>query len=262
MAESKKRRGRAIVYVAWGKPYIEQAMTSAATAAIVGVDRLLITNAASRQFLRSDAPFERVIEHEFQLPGQGKLAKSEMFDLLPDEYGSFVFLDTDTHVLLDIDQGFERAELHGIAMAPAPHYGLEHFGGFGRFIDRMNFQSRELLHYNSGVIFFTRVPDAWRVFQKWHQLCVEAKDDPCRTWGDQPYLTFAMELLKFNPYTLSIAYNYRNFGEYVSGRIRIWHSHMPPPADVNKFDLAWPPRRFRHGLRLEDFEAASIRATP
>lgn len=244
---SPKRR--AIVYVAWGRQFIEDATASAATADIVGVDRLLITDAESRAFLDRNAPFERVIGHEFKL--QGQLAKTEMFDVLPPEYDSFLFLDTDVQILADINHGFEKAELHGIAAAQAVAYSLEHFWGFDRVLDDMGFKSRDILMYNSGVIFFTRAPPAWRVLQKWHALCAAATGD-VSAWGDQPYLTLAMELLGFNPYTLSIAYNYRNFGELASGRIRLWHSKTPPPADVNQFAPTWPLRRFLRGQRLED----------
>lgn len=174
-----------------------------------------------------------------------------MFEVLPPEYNSFVFLDTDTHILLDISQGFEKAETYGIAAAQAAAYSLEHFWGFEKVLDNIGFNSRDILQYNTGVVFFTRAPQAWRVLEKWRELCGTAMDGAA-VWADQPYLTLAMELLGFNPYTLSIAYNYRNFGEQVSGRIRIWHSHTPAPADVNEFDKAWPPRRFLHGRRLED----------
>jgi hypothetical protein len=38
-----------------------------------------------------------------------------------------------------------------------------------------------------------------------------------------------MEMLGFNPYTLSPSFNYRAFGELISGSIRIWHSYAPVP---------------------------------
>jgi hypothetical protein len=240
---------RAIVYVAWGAQHIEEAVASAATAGIADVDRLLITDADSRVLLRPSCPFEQIIEHAFALPGL--LAKTEMLPLLPHAYDSFLYLDTDTRILLDIDQGFEKAERHGIAAAQATAYALEHFWGFGKVLEETGFQSREILQYNAGVIFFTRAASAWQVMQKWHELCVAAGPDAA-AWTDQPYLTLAMELLGFNPYTLSIAYNYRSWGEHASGRIRIWHSHFPPPPDVNEFDQPWPPRRFLHGRRLPD----------
>jgi len=238
---------RAVVYAAWGERHVGEAITSATTAALVGVDRLLVTNAESRAFLGAGAPFERIIEHTFRLPGQ--LAKSEIFDLLPAEYDSFVFLDSDTHVLLDIDQGFEKAETYGIAAAQATMYALEHFWGFGEVLREAGLRSREILQYNSGVIFFSRMPKAWEVLKKWHELCANAQGD-VSAWGDQPYLTLAMELLSFNPYTLSIAYNYRNFGDLACGNIRIWHSHIPPPPGVNDFSASGL-RRFLDGQRFD-----------
>src|SRR5262249_33865883 len=126
--------------------------------------------------------------------------------------------------------------------AQATAYGLEHFWGFDRVLNELGFQSREILQYNSGVIFFTRTLAAWQVLKKWQALCGAEQED-VSAWGDQPYLTLALELLDFNPYTLSVAYNYRNFGELVSGRIRIWHSHHPPPDDVNTFEHPCPPTR-------------------
>jgi hypothetical protein len=239
---------RAIVYSAWGEDYVREASASALSAAQVGVDRILVTDAASVPLVASGSPFERVIEHNFAL--SSKLAKVEMLDVLPDDYDSFLYLDTDTTVLLDVGQGFERAERHGIAMAQAAHYSLEHFWGFGSVLDRVGFNSRDVLQYNSGVIFFTREPQAWQVLRDWRRLCEEASHEGITAWWDQPYLTLAMEMAAFNPYTLSIAYNYRNFGEPVSGFIRIWHSRIPPPPDVNSFDEPWPPRRFIGSKRL------------
>lgn len=244
-----RNRRRAIVYVAWGKTHINEAMVSARTAASVGVDRFLITDHESREFLPPEVPFEQIIENVFSLPGQ--LAKTEMFDLLPLEYDSFLFLDADTHILLDIAQGFEKAEVYGIAVAQAAAYSFEDFWGFNKILDEIGFRSKGILLYNSGVIFFSRSPEAWKVLKTWHELCRSAEGD-VSAWGDQPYLTLAIETLGFNPYTLSTAYNYRNFGELAHGAIRIWHSHTPPPSDVNQFDHSWPPRRFRNGQRLED----------
>jgi hypothetical protein len=240
---------RAIVYVAWGEPHVREAVTSARTAAFMKTDRLLITNAASRRFVPHDAPFEHLIEHTFRLSGQ--LAKTEIFSLLPQEYGSFLFLDTDTHVLLDVSLGFEKAEAYGIAAAQAAAYSLEHFWGFAKEMAAVSVPERDILQYNTGAIFFTRAPRAWTVMRKWHDLCAAAASD-ATAWGDQPYFTLAMELLGFNPYTLSPSYNYRNFGELANGRIRIWHSHMPPPSDVNRIGGAWPFRRFQDGRRLPE----------
>lgn len=239
---------RAIVYVAWGKQYVDEAVISARTAAFTGIDRLLITNADSRAWLPPDAPFEQVIEHKFRLPGQ--LAKTEVVTLLPDRYESFLFLDSDTYVLLDISLGFEKAEAYGIAAAPAAAYSLEHFWGFAKELEAIGgVPARDILQYNTGAVFFTRLPRAWSVMRTWHALCAAAGPGAER-WGDQPYFTLAMELLGFNPYTLSTAYNYRNLGELAHGQIRIWHAHTPPPADVNRIEKGELFRRFLEGRRI------------
>jgi len=237
---------RAIVYFCWGEKYINEALASAQTTDFLSIDRILITTRESLFFLPAKHAFARVATPTFFLPGL--LSKSEMFALLPEEYDSFLFLDTDTRVLMDITLGFEKAEAHGIAAVMAPHYSLEHFWGFDRILDLVDHPRVDTMQYNSGVLFFTRRPDVSSVFEEWHRMCLK--------WGeqfanDQPFLTLAMERHSFNPYTLSPAYNYRNLGEQVSGLIRIWHSHLPPPPDVNVFTESWPPRSFKDSVRSE-----------
>jgi len=58
---------------------------------------------------------------------------------------------------------------------------------------------------------------------------------------DQPFLSLALEKLKFIPHTLSRGYNYRGMGEVIGGIIRIWHSHFPVPDGIN-ITTPWPPR--------------------
>ena len=53
----------------------------------------------------------------------------------------------------------------------------------------------------------------------------------------------AMEMLRFNPYTLSISYNYRGVGDRISGDVRIWHSHGKMPENINDYEHVWPGRR-------------------
>jgi hypothetical protein len=72
----------------------------------------------------------------------------------------------------------------------------------------------------------------------------------------------AFERMGFLPYVLSPAYNYRSLGEYAVGNIRIWHSHHPPPADVNDFEVAWPPRRFVDGIAGQGAIAPPVAPLP
>lgn len=239
---------RAIVYVSWGEKHIAEAVESARSAGFLGLDRVLITTPESLAWIPPGAPFERVSTHTFGLPAL--LGKSEVGRLLPKDYDTFLLLDSDTHVLMDVSFGFESAELHGIAAAMASHYSLEHFWGFDRVLAQVDFPSVDTLQYNTGALFLARRDDVWAVLDAWHDLCATLGMSQ-RFPSDQPFFTLAMERLDFNPYTLSRAYNYRDSGEPVSGYVRIWHSRRPPPADVNVFDKPWPPRAFINGRRLE-----------
>jgi hypothetical protein len=58
-------------------------------------------------------------------------------------------------------------------------------------------------------------------------------------WSDQTYLSLAMELRGFNPYTLSPSFNYRAFGELISGSIRIWHSYEPVPKNAASLEKGY-----------------------
>ena len=71
---------------------------------------------------------------------------------------------------------------------------------------------------------------------------------PHAPWSDQPYLTLAMEMLEFNPYTLSPSFNYCAFGELVSGSIRIWHSYNPVPQDAANLEPGYLHRYERGKL--------------
>ncbi len=60
-----------------------------------------------------------------------------------------------------------------------------------------------------------------------------------RVWSDQTYLSLAMELKGFNPHTLSPSFNYRGFGELISGSIRVWHSYEPLPANAASLEKGY-----------------------
>ena len=128
---------------------------------------------------------------------KGKLTKLKLLSLLPDTIGTILFLDVDTIVTGDITLGFEKAEQYGVAMSPAPHYSLEDFRNFGIVMDREGVQRRGQLLYNSGVMFLnTSNATVRKIF---NLACKIAKKDKVTPWGDQTYITLAMEMLCFNP---------------------------------------------------------------
>lgn len=100
------------------------------------------------------------------------------------------------------------------------------------------------LQYNTGVIFFSLTDETRRAFRLWRELGRKYVNS---AFSDQPFFTLAMEKSNFSPYTLSPSYNYRGFGDSISGIVRIWHSHQEMPENINQFECAWPPRRVING---------------
>ena len=158
------------------------------------------------------------------------LRKVETLEHLPVGYQSFLYLDSDTIILNDIELGFTKAEQHGIAMAPAPRYDLADSLGFEAIMAAEDAPDMGQMVYNAGVIFFTLTNDTRRVFDRWRQIVERHKD---YYYHDQAPLTLAMEVEGFVPYVLSVSYNYRTYGTYIHGIVRLWHSRNEVPADLN-----------------------------
>ena len=176
-----------------------------------------------------------VIRLIFQL--SGKARKAEFFVRLPENIGTALFIDADTRVVDDISLGFEKAEKHGIAIAPAPHYSLADFRNFRQVMKAEGVTPLGQIVYNTGVIFATpHRADVRAVFDLTLKLAQKYRD---KVWNEQPYLSLAMELLNFNPYTLSPSFNHRGFGELISGSIRIWHSYEPLPRDATSLEKGY-----------------------
>lgn len=214
---------RVVLFIAWGDRYVEDVRRCIDESRLPDAPIVLITDGESDT--RGVAAHATVIRHRFELSGKDR--KTEALAALPESLETVLFLDTDTRVIGDVSLGFDQAERHGIAMSPAPHYSLPDFRSFGPVMQREGVAPRGQMIYNSGVIFLDASrPDVRGVFRLAREL---AEKDPDGAWSDQPYITLAMELSGFNPYTLSPSYNYRAFGELISGSIRIWHSPLPVP---------------------------------
>ena len=230
---------RAILFLAWGEVCIREMASCIMQSRLPPYPIYLITDETTDlNGLPAHVKSKRV---GFTL--DGKVRKCDLVNHLPNGIDTFLFLDVDTRVLTDISLGFEKAEKHGIAMAQAAHYSLGDFKRFSQIMDREGIQHRGQLLYNSGVVFFSTAPEVLAVFRLSEQLSRKYPDAP---WGDQTYLTLAMEKLDFNPYTLSASYNHRAFGELISGEIHIWHSYRPIPDNVNEQKPPFP-RRWENG---------------
>ena len=132
----------------------------------------------------------------------------------------------------------------------APLYSLEVFGPFHTIMKMVDVPCHNQLQYNTGVIFFKRTKEVEAVMLKWLELA-SSLGPRVGYDNDQPFFTLAMEILGFNPYTLSPAYNYRDVGELASGIVRVWHSRRPVPTNVNRFSEFCPVRRYKEGKLVE-----------
>ena len=221
---------RTIVFLAWGEKAINGIVRCLTESVLPDYPITLVTDTETSASSLPDKV--AVIRRNFQ--ATGKVQKSALLELLPDNLETVLFLDVDTIVLDDISLGFEMAEKHGIAMAPAPHYSLADFRDFRQILIQEGIIPRGQLLYNSGVIFFSLKHSLVRpVFDLGLALAQKYPEAP---WGDQTYLTLAMEQLDFNPYTLSPSFNHRAFGELISGSLRIWHSYKPVPNDATHLE--------------------------
>ncbi len=227
------KSNRAIVFPAWGAEWVDRVGRCIRESQLPPYPILLMTDAATDV---SALPAGiKVVRGDCQLSGKAK--KTEFFTCLPEQIETALVLDADTRVIDDISLGFEKAEQHGMAIVPAPHYSLADFRDFRQVMLNEGVTPLGQIIYNSGVIFCTpHRSDVHAVFDRTLALAQKYRD---REWSDQTYLSLAMEIEGFNPYTLSPSFNYRAFGELISGSIRIWHSYEPLPPNAASLEKGY-----------------------
>jgi len=220
------KKKRAIVFLAWGDKHVQLVADCIRESRLPDYGIFLMTDETTKaQGLPDHVDLVRC---ESKL--LSKARKTEFFNQLPEEIETALLLDADTRVIDDISLGFEKAEKHGLAIVPAPHYSLADFRSFREVMVKENATPRGQIIYNSGVMFYTpHRPHIRAVFDLTLKLAQKYRD---RVWSDQTYLSLAIELLEFNPHCLSPSFNYRGFGELISGSIRIWHSYDPVPKNA------------------------------
>jgi len=224
---------RAIVFVAWGKKHIQLVADCIRESRLPDYPLFLLTDEATES--RDLPKGVDLVRRDSKL--SGKARKTEFFNRLPDEIETALLLDADTRVIDDISLGFDKAEKHGIAIVLAPHYSLADFRDFREVMLNEGVTPLGQVIYNSGVIFCQpHRPDVSAVLDRTLMLAQKYQD---RVWSDQTYLSLAMEIERFNPYTLSPSFNYRAFGELISGSIRIWHSYEPLPANAASLEKGY-----------------------
>lgn len=178
--------------------------------------------------IESLAPFGLEIHvHELE-EDCGHSAKAQMYELSP--FDETLFLDSDTRVLGDLTFGFDMAARHGLAVAIAPaclarRQWAESPGARAQV-------GRDLVEYNSGVIFFRKGPRNRELFETWRT----SADDygPLDQWG------FAQAIFDTgrNPFVLPQNWNFRAIPRIapVFGPIKIWHTRKPLPENVEEWN--------------------------
>lgn len=227
------KNNRAIVFLAWGAKHIELVADCIRESRLPDYPRFLMTDEETQvDGLPKDV---EVVRLNPKL--SGKARKTEFFHHLPAQIQTALLLDVDTRVIDDISLGFEKAEKHGIAIVPAPHYSLADFRDFREVMRKEGVTPRGQMIYNSGVMFYMPDrPDVRGVFDLTLSL---ARKYANRVWSDQTYLSLAIELQGFNPYCLSPSFNYRGFGELISGSIRVWHSYESLPKNAGSLEKGY-----------------------
>jgi hypothetical protein len=235
---------RAIVFSAWGAKYVDLVASCIRESELPPYPIFVVTDRATN--VESLPANVEVVREDCRL--SGKVRKAELFTRLPKKIEIALVLDADTRVIGDISLGFEKAEKHGIAIVLAPHYSLADFRDFQRIMRSEGVTPRGQMVYNSGVIFLA--PHRAEVRAVLDLTLALAQKYPDAPWGDQTYLSLAMELLGFNPHVLSPSFNYRGFGELISGCIRVWHSYEPVPKNAASLEKGYL-HRFEKGKMVK-----------
>jgi len=224
---------RAIVFLAWGPQHIQLVADCIRESRLPDYPLFLMTDETTK--IDNFPKNVEVVRLDSKL--SGKARKTEFFNRTPEQIETVLLLDADTRVIDDVSLGFDQAEKHGLALVPAPHYSLADFREFREVMLKENVTPRGQMIYNSGVMFYTpQRPEVRAVFDLTLKLAQKYHD---RVWSDQTYLSLAMEMLGFNPHCLSPSFNYRGFGELVSGSIRIWHSYEKLPKNAGSLEKGY-----------------------
>ncbi len=153
MFMSGSNYNRAIVYCGWGQIWVDELRHHFQYSLLPDFPKIFIGPPKELDEIGNFVSDAFLVEHVYRT--NSLLRKTEFYEQLPDKFNSYVFLDSDTIVLDDISLGFEKAELHDLAITPAPHYTLGAFWGFDKVLKEENLQTT-VMQYNTGVIFFKK----------------------------------------------------------------------------------------------------------
>jgi hypothetical protein len=205
---------RGILFVVWGEYNKEELIRSVESISSTGLPYVV-----------------RILPTTFGLHN-----KAWMYDLSP--YDETLYLDTDTVVMGDLGIGWDQMGKHGLSLCICEAPFALRFEGI----------KKDIIEYNTGVMFFKKDPEVKKLFDKWKELTLTV-DDRCYFFkndgqkyvcpkNDQASFAVAVDELNFNPAVLPMNFNIRPlWHQHFFGQIKVWHDHTPPPQpliDSNK----------------------------
>jgi hypothetical protein len=219
-------RKRAILYLSWGREHDSRVLACIRESHLPPYDVFWITDHAPES-VPADV---RVVRVKFSAT-RGNQRKAQLGRFVPAGYDSYLYLDTDTRVLSDVDLGFELAERNGLGLVPASAYDLATYMNAVDLMREEDIPVKGQLIYNTGVIFFAPDPRILALLRDWDELATRLQ---FKTGSDQLTLALALEKSGVQPAALSVNFNCRAFGELLRGTVRIWHSVRPVPKNLNR----------------------------
>lgn len=204
-----KPKNCGVVYVAWGRRYLETAAASARR--ITEYPVALVTN--DPEF--ADPVFYQIIRRP--LTDYHFYAKLEAFRHTP--FDVTLYLDTEAKIIGDVSLGFRAADRYGLACVISPG---------GTFV----WKDIEYVHYQGGVWFFRGQP-----VQFADQVASHAAEFPR---SDEPAFSIALDELGINPYVLPVTFDLVAAGWIHPRPIRVWHGHQPIQTHlVSTWEYPW-----------------------
>lgn len=208
---------RGVLYICWGdrvETYLQRSIAS----------------------LKTHHP-ELPVHVERLPPNSTFLDKARMLEMSPFE--ETLFLDVDTVVLGNLDFGFQKARKAGVACC------INECPWARRYASLTD--SGDLIEYNTGVMFFTRM--AAPLFSAWIDACQTPENSSI--WhlaqgevarmplADQGPFAKAVEESGYSLFVLPLNWNYRPLWQRdFFGPIRIWHDYGDVPqlvTDANAY---------------------------
>lgn len=208
---------RGVLYIVWGSDHISECIKSAEYVNRFGLKTQLVTD-----YPGQIDGFDIVTKTTF---GEHSSYERKINMYKYSVFSETVYLDSDCFVLDNLDLGFIKSRSHGFAVSAAPPFYY-------------NCTEGEMVHFNTGVLFFSKSDLSKKLFNRWSQI---ASSDRYLNGFTKDQLGFSLAIheLDICPYILPHTWNFRIqiFKEcWVHGPIKVWHARTEPPSSVYSYN--------------------------